>query len=101
MLKADIAERRKLIASTLKSCRKAYGIRILDLSVYSGLSTNTINILESGQAEWKIDSQISYLTAIFEMAKSSAKYQKQIKHWPGLEITNVNSFILNQHNLQK
>lgn len=94
MLKSDILITRKKVAERLRSCRKAYGIKVLDLSVYSGLSTATIYNLEHAVEEWKIDSQISYLKAIQELAASNQKYQNRVKHWPGSEVTDVQTFIL-------
>lgn len=94
MLESEILIHRKAVAERLKKCRKAYGIKILDLSIYSGLSTCTIFALEHATKDWKIDSQISYLKAIQELAASNQKYRNKVKHWPGSEVTDIHAFIL-------
>lgn len=101
MLEDYIQKNRKDIAEKLRSCRKAYGITILDVRAHSGLGIETIMRLEHGKGTWTIDSQIAYLNTLIELSRSNTQYQNRVKHWPGKEIEDIQLFIFNQHNPKK
>lgn len=90
-----LIKERSRISTFLRDVRKAHRITLVNLSVHSGLTVETIRVIEGGRSgNWTIDSQIIYQLSLIELMQAAKEYDYVVKNYPKYSIYNVTTLTI-------